>query len=66
MKPTYRVFKRRPWHKGPPGWEPNGGARKTTVESGLSYDEAFSLCMRENRDVKRKDRGQMYYEFERE
>jgi len=68
MAETYRVFKRRPWKRNkswPQGWEPFGGARKRTIEHGLTYAEALRTC--ENRNAgKVRAPGQEFYEFERE
>jgi hypothetical protein len=66
---TYRVFKRRPWKRNkswPNGWEPHGGARKTTVRWGCSVEEARRICKEGNGDVVRGKPGQMFHEFERE
>ena len=72
MSDTYRVFKRRPWRKIATGWEPHGGARKSTVARGQSLDQARALCEEGNRENRERARegysnvGRMWYEFERE
>lgn len=66
---TYRVFKRKPWKRNPAypsGWEPNGGARKQTIERGLSLDEARRTCARGNEGQERGTPGLTWYEFEQE
>jgi hypothetical protein len=66
--PTYRVFTRRPWRRNaawPGGWEPFGGARKTTLERGLSLEEAKRRCAEGNKNVKREP-GARFHEFESE
>lgn len=63
---TYRVFTRRPWKRNPKfpqGWEPHGGARKTTVEKAVTLEQAKRLCKAGNAGKPRKP-GQTWYEFE--
>lgn len=70
----YNVFKRRPWKKNPAwpgGWEPEGGARKTTVRRGVDLETARAICAEGNANIKRDKSGsikpgQMFYEFERQ
>jgi hypothetical protein len=63
----YRVFLRRPWKRNPAypqGWEPFGGARKRTLERGLTLDEARRRCATENEGKPRGVPGQTWCEFE--
>lgn len=69
MNQTYRVFKRRPWKRNkawPQGWEPDGGACKTTVQSGVGIETARRICQEGNQHNVSGKHGQMYYEFEAE
>lgn len=68
MADRYRVFKRRPWKRNsawPRGWEPNGRAHKTVVNTDVSLEAAQFICSEGNKNVRRDVPGQMYYEFER-
>lgn len=70
MSETYRVFKRNPWRRERGQHVPNPGARKMTVQRGLSLDDARRLCAQgpanQLRAAGREYRGQTFYEFERE
>jgi hypothetical protein len=67
---TYHVFTRRAWKANPSwpqGWEPCGGAEKTTVATGVSLEEAKRICAEGNADLQPSSvHGQTYHEFESE
>lgn len=71
MTTTYRVFSRRPYRgsvRG--GFNPNPGARRTTIRRGLPIEEARQLCKQgpanQARDAGREYRALTFYEFEQE
>lgn len=48
---SYRVFVRNWWKRNPAwpkGLEPDGGARKTTLARGLTFEEARERCREYN------------------
>lgn len=73
MCTTYRVFKRRPWKRVKPlrhsaaFYAPNPGARRTTLRTGLTLEEARALCKEgpanQARDAGCEYRGLHFYEF---
>jgi hypothetical protein len=67
--PTYHVFTRCAWKSNPSypqGWEPFGGAEKTTVATGVDLAEAKRLCAEGNEGLDRSIHGQTFHEFEAE
>ena len=45
MTDTYRVFSRNPWRKvGKGQFVPNPGARRITIATGVTLEEARRLC----------------------
>jgi hypothetical protein len=66
---TYHVFTRCPWQKNPSwpqGWEPLGGAEKTTIETGVSRERALEICKEGNEGKNRGQPGETWFEFESE
>jgi hypothetical protein len=65
---TYRVFSRRVYCGSKRhGFAPNFAARRTTIQTGLTLDEARALCKQgpanEARDAGREYRHLSFYEF---
>jgi hypothetical protein len=66
MSTLYVVFTRCPWQRNdryPQGWEPMGGAPKTFVADGLTFEEAREMCTEGNADNVSGVHGQTYHEF---
>lgn len=66
MPDKYDVFKRRPWRRNAnKQWEPHGGARKTYIRRGVTFEEARQICEIGNAKNVRGKPGQIWHEFER-